>query len=213
MPLQDFLNSIQRGQRIGFPTVQTDDPHSKSCVEEDYLRNAALWLTPKLVEDYSESDFGFVSDEELSRLTRAVENFRSIATQIPTNVPPTKEQLEKARQEFQNILKIADSQKYSDEKAFRVGKQLEKHFAHEPLPEYVRGLRFETDDDAQGDPAIWIWVEIDDNAATPTEFAENTSVVRERIQDLLRRDVPGIWPYVRFRTSSEVGLQATEDVQ
>ena len=57
--------------------------------------------------------------------------------------------------------------------------------------------------DSSGDPAVWIWVIVDDDAADDPGFtAESTRVSRE-IREALQRTGSDRWPYVRFRTATE----------
>jgi hypothetical protein len=77
----------------------------------------------------------------------------------------------------------------------------------------VREIRFETGKDSNGDPAVWIWVEIDDDAATADVLSKNTRQARSLLGECVRQlDIPH-WPYIRFRTSSERAEATLEAVK
>ncbi|MFI5458016.1 MAG: hypothetical protein ACHRXM_21460 [Isosphaerales bacterium] len=131
---------------------------------ESILKGSTSWLTPKAIEGYDANDFCFLSDEERTQLTESVEQFRAIASAAPNQQPATKEQFRAAVPKFRRILEIIRPDKYADLDAFRIGKQIEQQVAGK-LPEWVREMVFETGSDVNGAPALWIWVEVEDNAA------------------------------------------------
>lgn len=90
----------------------------------------------------------------------------------------------------------------SDKRAEEIGKRVVQHIG-ESLPRWVEGLRFETGEDWVGDPALWIWVELEDEAAR-RDFNRKINLVQGQIQEAIRVLDIGIWPFIRFRTVSEV---------
>lgn len=70
-------------------------------------------------------------------------------------------------------------------------------------PPFVTEIRHALDTDAAGEPAIWVWVVLDDDTADSEEFFERSEVVRSRIVQSLREAQIARWPYVRFRGQSE----------
>jgi hypothetical protein len=104
---------------------------------------------------------------------------------------------------FRRIVEILRPDKYADLDALVIGKRVEQ-LLRGRLPDWVRELVFETGNDAVlGEPAIWIWVEVDDDAAAEDVFSENTRSVRDVLQPAVRKLAIDRWPFIRFRTTSE----------
>jgi hypothetical protein len=73
-----------------------------------------------------------------------------------------------------------------------------------PWPSGVANLRYTVDDDWSGDPAIFFWVTLSDEAARRDVLAQTSRRVRDFIAQ--RLDPLGQWdliPYFYFRSQSE----------
>jgi hypothetical protein len=73
-----------------------------------------------------------------------------------------------------------------------------------PFPPGVVNLRYTIDNDWSGDPAIFFWITLSDDAARQTVLSQNS----RRIMDLIteKLDPVGQWgliPYFNFRSQSE----------
>jgi hypothetical protein len=67
------------------------------------------------------------------------------------------------------------------------------------LPSNVRGFDIEFGEDASGDPAVWIWLTIEDELQPSAQSISSlNSFVTNVRSDLLRRGLTH-WPYVRYR--------------
>jgi len=72
-----------------------------------------------------------------------------------------------------------------------------------PLPETVRSFVVEFGEDSTGDPAVTIWLIVDDNPNPPKRALDLvTRFVRETESDLLSAGLSH-WPYIRFSPASE----------
>jgi hypothetical protein len=74
------------------------------------------------------------------------------------------------------------------------------------LPEPPRVVRIELEEgfDSTGDPALYIWVLLDDETTLHDEVTwQNVKQINRTIRDTLRDADEQRWPYVRFRTESE----------
>ncbi len=92
------------------------------------------------------------------------------------------------------------------------GKRVEQELAR-TLPDWVREIRFETGNDSNGDPAVWIRGKIDDEAATGDVLSKNTRQARSLLREYVRQlEIPN-WPYIRFRSSSERAEATLEAVK
>ncbi len=69
------------------------------------------------------------------------------------------------------------------------------------LPTPVSGWQVETGPDSTDDPAVWVWVILENEEV---DFGIR-SRLRDMVRDLVRRETgTDIWVYVRFRWASEV---------
>ena len=70
-----------------------------------------------------------------------------------------------------------------------------------PWPSFVKAHPHEVGSDATGDPAVWVWVVVDD--ATPESTWSDGSLAK--LTDQIRQALAGlnVWPYVHFRSESE----------
>jgi len=202
MSVRDFFLSVRTAAGLVFPTATVDSPTLDASRIEEILRGAHLWLTPSSVQGFNHEDFGFLPENERNRLEECVHSFREVASRVPTAAAASDEQVQRALPHFRGILEILRPDRYGDPDALILGKRLEQRWQDE-RPSWVRELRFETGEDANGDPAVWIWVFIEDDAARKEVFAENARVVREALMGILRSLEDDRWPYIRFRTVSE----------
>jgi hypothetical protein len=206
MSLRDFWINLRNGVAfLGPPTVLSDSTSVSELATEPVLERATIWLTPKVVQGFDRRDFEspvrLLSEGELDRLEQYVRRFQEVAKQIPRNKPATPQQVEQALEPLKGIVKIMQLARFSDLEAFRIGKSIEQQLAGE-FPTWVRNIRYETGRDANGELAVWIWVEIDDSVAERPDFDKQVSQVQEFIRDAMSSEFEH-WPYVRIRTTSE----------
>jgi hypothetical protein len=125
MALRDFWISVRTGARLIAPTATADSPRLDSAKIERILRGATIWLTPRSVHGFDASDFDFLTEAERNQLSKSVERFREIASQVPPDKPATPQQIQQALPEFLRILEVLRPDKYADPEALVVGKRVE----------------------------------------------------------------------------------------
>jgi hypothetical protein len=86
----------------------------------------------------------------------------------------------------------------------RLASALRKH-----PPRFVRDFSLTLDHDLDGDPAVFLWVVIDDDAFERPDFFEQRDAARRWITEALATEAlatEGIerWPYLRYRGVSEI---------
>jgi len=83
--------------------------------------------------------------------------------------------------------------------------ELVKHInALGPLPPGVVNMRYTLGNDWSGDPAIFFWITLSDEAARPAALSQNARRVKSFVTQQL--DPAGQWgliPYFNFRSQSE----------
>ena len=100
----EFILDVRRAARLEQkPSVATDsqliDPDTSARV----LQRAAIWLTPKVVAAYDPAAFEAWSAELQEDLHRAVDAFRSIAGNVPSDESATATQFRKGLQAFHQL--------------------------------------------------------------------------------------------------------------
>lgn len=68
----------------------------------------------------------------------------------------------------------------------------------------VEGYHVEIPEDSTGDVAAFIYVIVPDEIASRTDFIESTERIDDKVFELFSREFQGYWPYVRFRSASEM---------
>lgn len=202
MSLHDFWSHVRIGAKLVAPQVSVVGPRLDAGAVETVVRNAHLWLTPKSVAGFDPADFAFLDPEEQKRLSDSVERFRGVARTVPATAPPTAAQIESALPPFREIVEMLDFERYGDAEAYRIGKRIER-MIRDDRPEWVADLRFETGSDASGDPAVWVWVVMADEAAEGDGGTSNARAARALLDGAAREAAPDRWPYIRFQTVSE----------
>ena len=206
MSLQDFWNDIRTVSGLVYPSTTVDSPTLDAGHIEKALRGAALWLTPKVVARFNPDDLDFLSKAEQAELQEAVSKFRSVADTAPFDRPPKGGQIDAALPALLKIIQIVRPDIYGDADAFAIGKRVERQLVGR-LPKWVGQLKFETGPDANGEPALWVWVIADDKALRSEVLRENTRIVRQLINDAVLQLSLQYWPYIRFRSATEQAQQ------
>ena len=97
MSKQDFLLNMRVAKSLfGNQRITADSPTVNTAELSKVLSRAAIWLTPKSVEDFNAADFPELGEKQ-AELQDAVLAFRAIAKEVPNNQPATDDQLGKAK--------------------------------------------------------------------------------------------------------------------
>jgi hypothetical protein len=101
---EQFFDDVRRAVRLEQqPKVTTDADFLSDERIARALRAAALWLTPKVVENYAPDDFADWPDHSRDRLFSAVAGFGAAAAEVAPNEAPTREQFTRARDGFRAL--------------------------------------------------------------------------------------------------------------
>jgi hypothetical protein len=68
-----------------------------------------------------------------------------------------------------------------------------------PWPAAVKGYELEFGEDSTGDPAVWIWLAIDDDVRPSAEKIQELGEFRRDVQSAILDAHLSRWPYVGFR--------------
>lgn len=199
----DFWLNVEIASRSDFGTVSSDAPHFDSAHFQGRLRTAAPWLTPASVEGFDARDFTFLSPSEREKLTACVEDFRRVAERVPDDGPATQDQEDEGRSKLRCILEILRPDENHDVEAFRAVKVLENMRLPHDVRDDVNRVLHEFDTDSTGDPSVWVWVILKDEAAKAPKSFERAEQIKQFDDDTLLRQRVRLRPYIRFRTVSE----------
>lgn len=102
---EEFILDVRRAARMLVqPMVEADSTAVDTDPVSRLLQQAALWLTPKVVEHYDAADFGTWPQEQQDQLRLTVEEFRTLASQVPGDKPATVEQLTGGTTRLQRLI-------------------------------------------------------------------------------------------------------------
>jgi len=166
------------------------------------LADSDSWLTHGSVKGYDPSDFEFLAEREQTELASGVEKYRPVNIKALNSGNVTQEEIVQAKAGLRQILEVIRPDKYADIDAFILGKKIE-NLVRDRLPDWVREMVFETGFDASGGPALWIWIEVEDQAARGVDMFENFLMIRQELTEAGGQICPDRWVYVRMRTVSE----------
>lgn len=207
MSKQEFIQNVRTARNLLVHHVESTDPNLHSNDAERRLSRAAIWLTPASVRGFDSGDFPELSEIARGELDRNVRRFRDVATQVPPEGPSTAEQRRVGLEAFQRILGILDPYMPTSDETRRLREAMQEV----TFPDQVLTWEFEFGRDSSNDPAVWIWLVVEDAAADDPAFAAATARLPRRIRDALQKAGLDRWPYVRFRTASEQkALQAVD---
>jgi hypothetical protein len=194
-----FLKKLRHARNLFVHRVHVDSRTTDAETIARRLASSALWLTPFVVEDFDPAEFPEIPEADRERLSDAVDRFAGIARSVPPNQPATDNQILEATVAFQAILDLLQNYIQQDREADEVRRILMSL----TFPREVLTWDIEFGTDSTGDPALWLWIILEDGAANDVEFAALTAGIRDQIRRALRDAHIESWPYVRFRTASE----------
>lgn len=203
MALSKFLAAVRRaaGSLLSYPmsTLNGVQPISMSRWGQEAERSAATWLSPTVVEQYAEDDFAFLPSEQRDRLTEAVSEFRRMASEATTTADP-----ELVRKAIPHLLLLMThlGEFLGDADAEKVASVLTA--TRPQFPAYVHGAILRLGNDHSGDPAVWIWLILEDDVDIESRSVqEDLFRIRGVIRDQLVLAGVTRWPFISVRTRTE----------
>ncbi len=210
MALRDFWISVRTGASLMSPwQVISDAPRFDAASFEEQLHKAHLWLTPSVVAGFNAADFDFLPKQEQAKLEKLVTDFRKAASQVNPKGPATDAAVNQAAPLFRDIVQLLGFDRFEDPEAYVLGRRIEEELKCE-WPMELEEIRFRTGLDHTGDPGLWLWAIVKDEAAQDDEmFLQNARKLRPLLKAVAQRTCPDRWPYLSFRSLAEQ-LQAAD---
>ncbi|MDB5311249.1 MAG: hypothetical protein JWO38_5451 [Gemmataceae bacterium] len=205
MSMPEFMNRLRLVSSMLPPGVFSSQGLSDSPADERLrhkaLASADVWLDPAFVAGVKAGDFFYLDEHERKELETALERFAKLAGEASRGHGLT---LEQRSQGLEVLIKFVDVLKpvpAPDNLLIPVLWRLESTY-----PEYVLGFDCEFGTDSTGDPAVWVWVVVPDDADVESKAFDGfeksiDKVVRGWLKEVGKEDV---WPYIRLRTPSSI---------
>ena len=204
MSKRDFLLNVRlAGNLLEHARVTTDSRHLDPAALASAITRAAIWLSPKAVEGFSEADFVELGPARQRALADAVRAFESVARQVPPAGPATENQVIQAEDALRRILNILASYVPAHEEEAEIRRAL----AAVEFPSWVRNWDFEPGSDEDGGPSVWVTLYTDESAVPPDLLGKRATEMIPKIRAALKSAGVRRWPYLRVRTAREYQTQ------
>ncbi len=201
MAREDFLLYLDQAAGAASPRQAKNGVRLDPTRIEELLRKDGhtQWLSRRTVKGFDPKDYAnILSDVELENLKRDVAGFGKVAESLGGKQKTTDQQIEDGLPHFLSMLNIMSP--FLD--GFNEYKTLKVALKQEKLPSYIKDFAVSVGEDWTGDPAIKIWVIIDDDAADES-FYKGVSDLGGEIEEILESVNSGRHTFIYFRTFSE----------
>jgi hypothetical protein len=198
---RDFLLNfrVARNLFVHPQKVEADSATVNTGAVSAALTRAAIWLTPKSVAGFNAADFPELGPARQAELLAAVQSFKAVADQVPSNKPATDEQYGNASVAFAKILKILEPYLPVPDEA----KQVESALRDVEFPPWVVNWDYELASDSDGVAAVWVNVFADEQAVPKGQLGRAASELTSRVRQAFDGKQVRRWPYIRMRTALE----------
>jgi hypothetical protein len=205
MAFQDFWTSVRRaaGPITGQTRVEDSPRLDPNEIERTLRGRTTLWLTPRAVAGFDVKDVDFLPQAKRKRLAKLVKDFRTLTSRVNPNEPASGDVVERALALFRDIILLLEFDRYEDPEAYHLGKRIERAIKAQ-WPAELAELRFSSGLDSIGEPGIWIWVFLTEEASmTDDQFLENAKKLRHWLDAIAREVAPDRFPYISSRSIAE----------
>ncbi len=163
------------------------------------LARAAIWLTPKSVAGFNAADFPELGPARQAELQAAVQSFKAVADQVPSNKPATNEQYGNASVALARIVEILEPYLPVPDEA----KQVESALRDVEFPPWVVNWDYELASDSDGVAAVWVNVFADEQTVPMGQLGRAASELTSKVRQAFDGQQIRRWPYIRMRTAVE----------
>jgi hypothetical protein len=199
MAKMKFLKNLNTARHLFWNRVNTSRPARDPATVESQMDRATSWLTPSSVRGFDIRDFAELPPAAKTDLQTGVERFRQVAKQVPPTQPANATQTQEAMTALLQVFEILNPYYFPGDESQRLQEVMESL----ALPEWVLTWEFEFRFDFSGDPAVWIWIIVDDQAAAREDFMQQSREVREKLRTSLWAAGIQHWPLIHFRTAGD----------
>lgn len=198
---RDFLLNLRvaRNLFVHPQKVQADSDKIDTAKISAMLSRAAIWLTPKSVAGFNAADFPELGPDRQAELLSAVQSFKAVAEQVPSDKPATAEQFGNASVAFARILAILEPYLPIPDEA----RQVEAALRDVEFPPWVVNWDYELASDSDGIAAVWVNVFADEQAVPKGLLGRAASELISKVRNALDAKNVRRWPYIRMRTAME----------
>jgi hypothetical protein len=198
-----FWMNLRTAARVLEPTLSGAIPGQDSSEMEQARESASRWFTSRSVDDFDREDFAFLESDDLDRLSSNIDAFRRITSPVPGDRPASNSQIQEAWTALQEILRLLQPHEFPSPEGFQIQYRLERELRGK-LPPWIESFVCETGTDVSEDPAVWVWLNVSQEAVDKDLVAREGQQVRDEVEAAVRRLRVERWPYVRFRSLAEL---------
>ncbi len=212
MPVAEFLTHFRAASLFLQPWKYDDGAPPTPEQLADARKYAHLWLTTDAVQGFDISGFYGLSADQRRDIEGLIEGFRAVAAQVPPGGQPTDEQVRQARERFLAIYRVVGKYLFH-EVSQEVIPAIEHTLAEDWVPDFVVRYDCEVGTDSTGDPAVWVWLIVTDEATKDDRVFQSLGPLRNAIMQSLRARGVDSWVYLSVRTVSEQGELLADSVE
>jgi hypothetical protein len=206
MAIEEFWMNLRAAARaFALTAVSSDVPAVGTDQREHALATATAWRTPQSVAGFDAREFDFLESDRKAALQARVDRFRAAVSQAPSSPDQKRE----AAEAFSELVRLLRPLEFPNAESFRIGTLLMREVGG-VLPEWVESVSCETGDDASGDPAVWVWINVTEDAVEKKLIAKGWQPIYETVDAAARAIAASRWPYVRFQSLAELAEIATD---
>ena len=185
MAMVEFLDHVRIGASFLSPETWADAAHASAEETARARQLADIWLTPAVVNGYSEADFVSLPAGERERLREAVAEFRAVARGVNPGGPSTPEQIDRALPPFFAVLDVVRPY-IAGREALDVRRAVWQ--ACRNYRDWIPSFTYKLDWDSEGAPAVWVWLILNNDVDVTTRDTQlRLWAVRNAIRDELSR--------------------------
>ena len=204
MSKRAFLDNVRRARNLFVHGRATSDGRNLDpAAVMRAITRAAIWLTPKAVEGFNETDFSELGPTRQPALADAVREFESIARQVPPNAPASDAQINQAGEALRRMLEILANYLATHDEELQIRNALAKV----DYPLWVRNWDFEPASDEDGEPSVWVTLYADEDALPPDLLGKRATEMIPKIRAAFKSAGVRRWPYLRVWTAREYQTQ------
>jgi hypothetical protein len=197
---RDFLENFRIARNLfAHGKVSADSPTIDPAAIERTLTRAAIWLTSKSVSGFNAAHFPELGASKQQELLSAVQSFLAVAREVPSDKPATGEQYGNAVVAFAKLLMILEPYLPMPDEA----KLVEAALRTVKFPAWVVNWDYELGSDADGVPAVWVYVFADDQTLPKAQLGRAASELTTLIRRAFQEARIDRGPYVRLKTTGE----------
>lgn len=178
---------------------------------EQARKSMRLWFHEEVIKQYRPRDFLYLPEKQRENLDRAIQNFKEIVSIYHCAEFIDDETVSHGVAAFLEIYNILKDYIWGEELASAFT-EIDKIISGHVDGELVKGVYLQLGEDATDEPAVWLWILVDEDATQLEDFQVRYRNIKRMIQN--RFDDKGLpYCYVHLRTIGEQNKVLMGDIE